>query len=221
MEAGIIEYITGRKGNNTAIVREVEYVNITVATIHSGFTGYTKSVQEVSYVTELAHESPAFNTVPAILGMIESAKSFLIAASIISTATEVAKDSSAAFASYATDLANEMPAFDPIPAIEGLIESAKSSHSSAALSLYATELQAVFISTQKNMFEVSFDKECFTFNVVLCLFTNCFIQCFFLKTAYGNWCSHYLGCCFLSPVLNSKESTHCRLCEEGHIRRKC
>ena len=164
MEAGIIEYITGRKGNNTAIVREVEYVNITVATIHSGFTGYTKSVQEVSYVTELAHESPAFDTVQAILGMIESAKSFLIAASIISTATEVAKDSSAAFASYATDLANEMPAFDPIPAIQGKIASAKSSlessissatevakESSAALSSYATDLYSLITSAQASI----------------------------------------------------------------------
>jgi len=167
MEEGIIECITGRKGNSTAaiLVREVEYVNITVANIHSGFAGYTKSVQEVSYVIELAHESPAFDTVPAIQSMISSVKSSLIAASIVSTATEVAKDlSAAAFVSYATDFANKISAFDPIPTIEGMIATAKSSliavyistatevakDLSAAVSLYATEVESPLIASVKS-----------------------------------------------------------------------
>ncbi len=172
MEEGIIECITGRKGNSTAaiLVREVEYVNITVANIHSGFAGYTKLVQEVSYVTELAHKSPAFDTVLTIQGMISSLKSSLIAASIISTATEVAKDLSAAeFVSYATDLANKMPAFDPIPTIKGMIATAKSSliaayistvtevakDSSAAVFLYAAEVESLIASVNSSLIAAS------------------------------------------------------------------
>ena len=82
----IIEYIHGRKENSTAVsFRDVEYVNITVAAVHSGFTGYTKSVQEVIYVSELANQLPAFDPIPAVQGMISMGKSSLIAASIVSS----------------------------------------------------------------------------------------------------------------------------------------
>ena len=160
----IIEYIHGRKENSTVSFRDVKYVNITVAAVHSGFTGYTKSVQEVIYVSELASEMPAFDPIPAVQGMISMGKSSLIAASIVSTATEVAKESTSALSLYATELANQLPAFDPIPAIQGKIASAKSSlessissatevakESSAALSSYATDLYSLITSAQASI----------------------------------------------------------------------
>ncbi len=87
--------------------------------IHGRKENSTVIVREVEYVNIIS-------LVPAIQGIILLVKASLIAASIVSTATEVAKDSSAAFASYATDLANQLTAFDPIPTVEGIIATAKS-----------------------------------------------------------------------------------------------